>query len=136
MKSSVLSGTIAAAILSLVLAACGGGGGSGSNPTAPSGVVNATQISILGERGGFSFNPNPAPSGKQQLQWKNTDSETHHIVANDGSFDSGDIAPGASSKVVSMTSDGTNYHCSIHPLMIGSVSANSGAPPECLGAYC
>ena len=32
---------------------------------------------------------------------------------------------------------GTNYHCSIHPGMIGAVSAASGgAPPACTGAYC
>jgi len=138
MKSSVLSGSIAAVLLAMVLSACGSSSNSTStSPTTPSSVSNATLISILGERGSGSFAPNPAPSGQQNLQWKNTDTETHHIVANDGSFDTGDIAPGATSSVVTMTSDGTNYHCTIHPTMIGSVnSSGSGAPPPCQGAYC
>lgn len=134
MRLSVGQGSVLAAVLLLV--ACGSSGGSDPAP-APSGVVvSATQISIVGERGSASFSPNPAPSGKQQLQWKNTDAETHRIVANDGSFDSGDILPGQTSKVINMTSDGTNYHCSIHPLMIGAVSAADGEPPACRGDYC
>ncbi len=135
MKSAVLQGALIAAVLALV--ACGSSGSSSTSTPAPSGVVsNATQINILGERGANSFNPNPAPSGKVQLQWINTDNETHHIVANDGSFDSGDIAPGQTSKAINMTTDGTNYHCSIHPLMIGAVAATDGAPPQCRGDYC
>ncbi|HUL72435.1 MAG TPA: hypothetical protein VLT86_05000 [Vicinamibacterales bacterium] len=138
MKSSVLSGVLAAAALSLVLAACGSSGGGDSSPAAPSNSSpsNVTLITILGEKGAGSFTPNPAPSGVNSLEFKNTDTETHHIVANDNSFDSGDILPGATSKVVSMSTDGTNYHCTIHPLMIGAVNASSGAPPDCRGAYC
>src|SRR5262252_7597903 len=97
---SILTGACVAAILAVV-AACGSSGGGGSAQTQPSGVpsgggnANAVTINILGDRGGNSFNPNPVPNGNNNLQWKNTDSVVHHIVANDGSFDSGDIAPGA-----------------------------------------
>jgi hypothetical protein len=135
---SILTGSCAAVILAVV-AACGSSGG-GSPQTQPSGVpsggVNATTISILGDRGGDSFTPNPAPNGNPNLQWKNNDSVVHHIVANDGSFDSGDIAPGATSKMVALSTDGTNYHCTIHPDMIGSVAAQDGTPPPCRGVYC
>ncbi len=136
MKSVLLFGTIVAGALALV--ACGSSGGSSASPAPlPStAVTDATQVTISGQLGALSFVPNPAPSGKQQLQFKNNDSIVHHIVANDGSFDSGDIAPGTTSKVVTMTSDGTNYHCTIHPLMIGAVSANDGTPPQCRGDYC
>jgi plastocyanin len=137
MKSSVIHGALVAAVLAMV--ACGSSGGTTTTPTpVPSGVVssNATQINILGERGGNSFTPNPAPSGLTTVQFMNTDGETHHIVANDGSFDSGNIAPGQASPVLSLTTDGTNYHCSIHPTMIGSMDATDGAPPPCRGAYC
>ena len=141
---SILIGSGTAIVLAVVVAACGGGSGSGSPQTQPSGVpsgggnnVNATTISILGDRGNASFTPNPAPSGNSDLVFKNTDTQIHRIVANDGSFDSGDIAPGATSKAVSMTTDGTNYHCVIHPDMIGAVtSASTGAPPPCRDAYC
>ena len=124
---SILIGSCTAVVLAVAVA-CGGSGG-GTPQTQPSGVpsgggnnVNATTISILGDRGGASFTPNPAPSGNADLVFKNTDTQIHRIVANDGSFDSGDIAPGTTSKAVSMTTDGTNYHCLIHPDMIGAVS--------------
>jgi plastocyanin len=137
---SILIGSCTALVLAVAVA-CGGSSGGGAPQTQPSGVpsggtnVNATTISILGDRGGASFTPNPAPSGASDLAFKNNDSQIHHIVANDGSFDSGDIAPGAT-KTVSLASDGTNYHCTIHPDMIGAVSASDGAPPRCTGIYC
>jgi plastocyanin len=136
---SILIGSCTAVVLAVV-AACGGSSGGGAPQTQPSGVpsgnnLNGTAISILGDRGGASFTPNPAPSGNSDLVFKNTDSQIHRIVANDGSFDSGDIAPGAS-KAVTMSSDGTNYHCMIHPDMIGAVAASDGQPPSCRGVYC
>ena len=135
---SILIGSCTALVLAVAVA-CGGSSGGGAPQTQPSGVpsggTNATTISILGDRGGASFTPNPAPSGASDLAFKNNDSQIHRIVANDGSFDSGDIAPGAT-KTVSLASDGTNYHCLIHPDMIGAVSASDGAPPRCTGIYC
>jgi len=135
---SILIGSCTALVLAVAVA-CGGSSGGGAPQTQPSGVpsggTNATTISILGDRGGASFTPNPAPSGASDLAFKNNDSQIHRIVANDGSFDSGDIAPGAT-KTVSLASDGTNYHCTIHPDMIGAVSASDGAPPRCTGIYC
>jgi plastocyanin len=62
---------------------------------------------------------------------------THRVVLNDGSADTGDIAPGATSRQITMPNSGTNYHCTIHAGMIGSVAAASGAAaPPCEGAYC
>ena len=137
---SILIGSCTAIVLAVV-AACGGSGG-GTPQTQPSGVpsgggnnVNATTINILGDRGGASFTPNPAPNGSADLVFKNNDTQIHRIVANDGSFDSGDIAPGTT-KTVSLSTDGTNYHCLIHPDMIGAVAASDGAPPPCSGIYC
>jgi plastocyanin len=104
------------------------------SPAPPSGTPT---INIVGENGTQAFSPNPASLGGQDVVFKNTTSVTHHVVLNDGSVTTGDIAPGATSPVVRMPSTGTNYHCSIHPGMIGSVndSAGSSAPP-CQGVYC
>lgn len=55
------------------------------------------------------------------VTWQNNDSYTHHLVADDGSFDLGDQSGGAK---VQFTFDkvGTfNYHCSIHTYMKGVV---------------
>jgi plastocyanin len=69
--------------------------------------------------------------------FRNTHNVPHRVVLNDGSLDTGDIAPGATSRAVQMPAAGTNYHCSLHPGMIGSVAtAMGGAPPACDGEYC
>ena len=67
----------------------------------------------------------------------NADSDVHRVVLNDGAIDTGDIAPGTTSRAVTMPVTGTNYHCSLHPDMIGAVSpASGGAPPPCTGFHC
>jgi plastocyanin len=110
-------------------------GGGTTNPTpVPSG---ATTISIQGQRGNQSFSPNPGSVAQgKAVAWTNTDSVTHRIVANDGSFDTGNIAPGNNSAALMLNVNGANYHCSIHPAMVGSINTSSGTPPPCSGAYC
>jgi plastocyanin len=131
-------GAIAGALV-LALAASRCGGGSGGNPNAPNNPSsgNATTIGIVGDRGAQSFTPNPA-SVRQgaMLTWRNNDTVVHHIVFNDGSLDTGDIAPGSTAAAKAMPSDGANYHCTIHPGMIGAISQAAGPPPPCTGVYC
>ena len=118
------------------LTAASGCGGSGSQIAPPSSTSSPT-ISIVGQNGTQAFTPNPASFGGQQVVFKNNDTLTHRVVLNDGSGDTGDIAPGATSRTVTMPGTGTNYHCAIHPGMIGSSSAATGAPPPtCEGPYC
>src|SRR5688572_13579462 len=124
--------------LSLALIAVvvvGGCGGGGSTPSSPSTTGPAT-ITILGQSGTQAFSPNPASLGGQMVVFKNNDSVAHRVVLNDGSIDTGDIAPGATSRAVSMPGNGTNYHCQVHLGMIGAVSSPSGPPPACTGQYC
>lgn len=112
-----------------------GGCGDGSTPSSPSTAAPAT-ITIVGQNGAQAFSPNPASFGGQTVVFRNNDSVVHRVVLNDSSIDTGDIAPGATSRAVSMPSGGTNYHCQLHPGMIGAVSGSSGAPPPCTGLYC
>jgi plastocyanin len=128
------------ALFILVLIACGGGGGYGGTPqtpTTPSPTGSAT-ISIVGDRGAQSFTPNPGSGGTDQvLVWRNNDSVTHRIVVNDSTLDTGNIPPGGSSGPLQLPVAGANYHCSIHPGMIGSVTGSGGSqPPPCTGIYC
>jgi len=137
MRSSLLAGSM---VVALATWCCGGSGGSptggGGNPPPPAAGSPST-ISILGERGAQSFSPNPASIGQgNTFVWRNTDNVVHHIVLNDGSLDSGDIAPGASSAALRLNVDGANYHCTIHPTMVGSINRSSGDPPPCTGPYC
>jgi plastocyanin len=94
-------------------------------------------ISIVGERGAQSFAPNPAAASRgQTIAWRNTDGVVHRIVFNDGVLDTGTIAPGAASAPMALPSDGANYHCVLHPGMIGAIASSSGTPPPCEGPYC
>jgi plastocyanin len=129
-------GVMTASVLFASLAAASGCGGSSAPATTPTPVSSPT-ITIVGQNGTQAFTPNPASFGGQQVVFKNNDSITHRVVLNDGSVDTGDIPPGGTSKTVAMPAAGTNYHCAIHPGMIGSTSAGAGmAPPTCEGPYC
>jgi plastocyanin len=140
----------ALALLAIILAAaalwaigCGGGGGSYSTPTptsptsttpAPAGGVT---VNIVGNTGSAAFNPNPAQaSAGSAIIWKNATSAAHHLVMNDGTL-IGDIAPGAS-LTTTLNGSGGNYHCTIHPTMVGSLngaSAPSDPMPNPGGGY-
>jgi plastocyanin len=129
----------AAALAAAVAVASCGGGSDGSatvtSPTPPSQTLPT--ITVVRDAGTQSFSPNPAAVGGQTIVFRNTDAVVHRIVLNDGSVDTGDIAPGATSRAVLMPAAGTNYHCSLHPTMIGAVNpAAGGAPPPCVGLYC
>ena len=65
--------------------------------------------------------------------WRNSNGDTHRIVGNDGTFDTGDLVPGATSRMVQMPQGGLNYHCSIHPTtMFGAIGGAGGeAAPPC-----
>ena len=129
-----------ASLAGLACLTCGGGGYGSSTPTSPSGggnTASTTTITINGQNGTQAFSPNPASFGGQMVSFKNNDSIPHRVVLNDGSVDTGDIAPGATSRAVLMPAAGTNYHCSLHPGMIGAVAGGSGQqPPACVGSYC
>jgi plastocyanin len=129
-------GLVAAAI-ALITGSCSSNSNSGgvNNPSPlPAGTAD---INILGNLGKQSFSPNPASVAQgNMVAWTNTDSLTHRIAANDGSFDTGNIEPGTHSAALALTENGVNYHCTIHPTMVGSINASNGMPPPCNGPYC
>jgi plastocyanin len=61
--------------------------------------------------------------------WRNVDRVIHRVVLNDGSLDTGDLAPGASSQAMSINTGSGPYHCSIHPSMVGTIVAASSMAP-------
>jgi len=121
---------------------CGGSGystGSGSpnSPTPATSSSGVVTINVVAINGAQSFVPNPAtvPSG-QVIVWHNVDTVTHRVVLNDRSVDTGDLAPGASSQPMTLGgTGGGQYHCSIHPVMIGSINLDTQAQP-CQVPYC
>ena len=128
--------------LGLGMWGCSGNGytsGNSGNPTTPTpGMPGIVTINVVAINGAQSFSPNPAtlPAG-QTVVWHNVDSTTHRVVLNDRSVDTGNLAPGASSQPMSIAAAGGQYHCSIHPVMVGSVNqGTSDMPAPCQGAYC
>jgi len=95
-------------------------------------------INVVAINGAQSFSPNPAtlPAG-QMVVWHNVNNTTHRVVLNDRSVDTGDLAPAASSQPMAIGAAGGQYHCSIHPEMIGSINQDTSAAAEpCQGPYC
>jgi plastocyanin len=124
-------------VLALGLAtwACSGSGyssGSTNSPAAPTPTTSnaIVTIDVVAINGTQSFSPNPAtlPTG-QMVVWHNVNNTTHRVVVNDGTVDTGNLAPGASSQPMAIGAGGGQYHCSIHPEMIGSINQNTVAPP-------
>jgi plastocyanin len=110
---AVRSAAIAAA-LSLLLAACGG-----SSPAASSGngAGGGEQIS------NFAFNPaSMTVKAGTALTWTNADNATHTVSADDGSFDSGNVASGATFSHTFATAGTFAYHCNIHSSMKGTIT--------------
>jgi plastocyanin len=135
---TVLNISLMAAIGLGAWSCSGSGYGSPSTTTtamAPSATSTSTTASIVtvnvvAIRGAQSFSPNPAtlPAGVQVV-WHNIDSITHRVVLDNGSVDTGNLAPGASSQPMTIGSSGASYHCSIHPEMIGSINQDTSSQP-------
>jgi plastocyanin len=134
-----------ASLIALLCVSCGGGsggyGGSSSTPTnptptpTPTGTSNAITITISGNNGSQSFSPNPAMCATgQTVIWKNADSTTHRIVIQELGIDTGNLAPGASSQPVALGNVSKNYHCTLHPTMVGSLNDATNDPGSC-GPY-
>lgn len=122
----------------LTAAVTGGAVGCGSSaPSAPSPDPNVLVVDILREDGAQSFSPNPANPGARMVVFRNVDAVIHRVRLNDGTLDTGDLLPGQSSAPLQMPAAGTNYHCPLHPTMVGAVVPETGgAPPPCEGVYC
>jgi plastocyanin len=56
------------------------------------------------------------------VTWTNTDSLPHTSTSNGGAWDSGTIEPGHSFSVALATAGTFQYHCSIHPGMMGTIT--------------
>jgi plastocyanin len=106
----------------MMMVACGG------SPSSPSGGSNSTgtPVSIVRQAAALTTNaysPNPISiSVGGTVTWTNSDTEAHTSTGDDGSWNSGTMAPGATfSRTFSATGNFT-YHCTLHPNMIGTVT--------------
>jgi plastocyanin len=115
------------AFFAFALTACGSS--YSASPTSPSaqpatggsgGGGSALTVSIAN----FAFSPTPLEvKVGRQVVWQNSDSVAHTASASAGSFDTGVIAPGASSSPITLSSPGTvQYICRIHSNMVATLN--------------
>ena len=70
------------------------------------------------------------------MAWRNSDNTTHHMVLDDGSVDTGTLAPGTVSQPFGIGGGTRTYHCTIHRSMVGSINGSAApAPPPCPDPY-
>jgi plastocyanin len=92
--------------------------------TNPGGTAADLTIGITGQNGANSFFPSPdTVTVGQTVAWHNADGITHTSTSNGiGGWDTGNIPPGGTSVAIRMNTTGNfNYHCSIHPTMVGTL---------------
>jgi plastocyanin len=112
-------------------AACGGDDDSASSDattTAPAADAATSSPAASGQAvvdiADFAFGPADVEVAVgQELVWSNGDEFAHTAHSDDDEFDTGEIAPGATSDPVSFDEPGTySYHCGIHNSMTGTVT--------------
>jgi plastocyanin len=121
--------------LALLVLGCNSGGGSGGaygggSPATTAAAPGTTAVSPAGAGGAgaqvelsnFAFKPSSSTvKVGDQVTWTNKDSTTHTVTADDGSFDSGDLAPGATFSYTFSKAGSVPYHCKIHSSMKGTI---------------
>lgn len=110
----------------LFLAACNGGYGTPSAPSrtepAPAGSTTVTIVTGSSTLTNTAFAPNPLTvSIGTTVSWLNNDNATHTSSANDGAWGSSSLAPGSRFNFTFNSAGTFEYHCSIHPNMVGTV---------------
>jgi plastocyanin len=113
-------------VLAIYVATSGCGPANQPNftPTAPTppATSHVATIDIAEIDGPYSFYPSPATIRIDQvIVWRNEDTVTHHLVFDDGSIDTGTLAPGTVSQPIPVVAGNRSYHCTIHPTMVGAV---------------
>ena len=92
------------------------------SPAAPD--PSAGLIRIVGTDGPQSFAPAPLVlASGQKLAFRNDTGTTHRILADNLSFDAGQVSAGAFTASVTVPgATPVSFHCTIHPSMVGSVT--------------
>ena len=120
-------------VCAAALAACGGSGASPAASVAASAAAPSNAaLSEAPAAGGdavaiqnFAFGPaSLSVAAGTTVTWTNNDTAPHTATADDESFDSSSIAPGATFSQAFETAGTFAYHCSLHPNMTGTIEVN------------
>jgi plastocyanin len=113
-------------VVTIALAACSDSGGSAAPaattsqaPASPAGGPPTVAIKD------FAFNPaGTSVAAGSKVTWTNSDTTAHTVTFDDGSADSGNLAPGSTFDHTFATAGTFAYHCTIHSQMHGTVTVS------------
>ena len=84
----------------------------------PPRAAKAVEVTIKG----MKFTPDSVTiKAGQSVTWTNTDQRDHTVTADDGSFNSGNLGPGATFTYKFAKGGKFKYACSLHPRMKGII---------------
>ena len=113
-----------------VIAGCGSSSSSSSSqgstqaPAGPrsTGPAPSSTGAVAVTIASFMFAPSTITVEKgASVSFENKDNASHTVTADDGSFDAGTLAQGASKKLTFSKVGKLTYHCAFHPFMHGTV---------------
>jgi plastocyanin len=113
-------------VLGLAVTACSSSDSSSKSKTTPK-SASASPAKSTGSTitiKNFMFSTATVKAG-QMVTVKNMDSTTHTVTADDGSFNTGDIAAGSSATFTPSSPGSVKYHCNIHNYMTGTLTVTS-----------
>jgi plastocyanin len=106
-------------VIGVLAASCGGGTG-GTTASTPSSTEGTGGAQVVAKN--LAFDPATVTiQAGESVTWTNQDSMNHTVVADNGEFESGALANGATFSFKFDQAGTYTYHCSIHPSMAGTV---------------
>jgi plastocyanin len=108
------SGVIGILLAAIVFISCSKSNSYKSGSNAPA----AASVSIKN----MAFSPGSlSVVAGSTVTWTNSDTTIHTVTADNGSFNSGNIAIGATYSMVFSSTGTFTYHCVLHPEMTGKI---------------
>lgn len=120
MKTKHFVSIIIAGLFILSIQSCSKSNTSTSSQTPPPVVGNSNNLTI--NISGMAFPASTTVNKGDTISWYNGDGVTHTVTSDNGtSFNSGNIAAGATFSYVAKTAGSFPYHCTIHTSMVGTL---------------
>ena len=113
------------ALTAVLLGVAGCGGSSTMSPSPTTASMPAISGAVTVDIKNFMFQPSPITvKAGTRVTWTNQDPQgtSHTATANQGGFNTGSIAPGASATVMLSTPGTYTYHCTIHQFMTATIT--------------
>lgn len=103
------------------------GAATAATPTPFYGIAEGAKVTITDA----AFEPAEVTiTAGEAVSWKNAGQQPHNVTADDGSFNSGPIAPGNEWSWPSTKAGTFTYKCAQNPAMKGTVKVNESKDPD------